>query len=221
MSIVSGPGRTLFAQQEEPGSPRATAPLTILQLNDVYSIAADRRRGRARARRDIEAADDCRRPDAVHDAGGRFPVVVGGVDRLQGRADDCHAQCRRPRHGDARQPRVRLRHRCAAAANGRSQMAVGDLERDRHRDRQADRRRGSLRRAHVWFAEGRFHRLVPDGRHRHTGQAGPDPADRPAGGGRDVSARAEERGGRCHRRAHASHVRRGSRGWRNAFRKST
>src|SRR4030095_1660037 len=38
LSIVSGPSRTLVAQQEEPGSPRATAPLTILQLNDVYSL---------------------------------------------------------------------------------------------------------------------------------------------------------------------------------------
>jgi 5'-nucleotidase len=29
--------RTLYAQQDEPGSPRATSPLTILQINDVYS----------------------------------------------------------------------------------------------------------------------------------------------------------------------------------------
>ena len=34
--VVSGVG-TEFAQQEEPSSPRARAPLTILQLNDVYS----------------------------------------------------------------------------------------------------------------------------------------------------------------------------------------
>jgi 5'-nucleotidase len=39
LSVVSGPSRTLFAQEEEPGSPRVTAPLTILQVNDVYSIA--------------------------------------------------------------------------------------------------------------------------------------------------------------------------------------
>jgi 5'-nucleotidase len=35
--IASGFNRTVFAQQEETGSPRARAPLTILQLNDVYS----------------------------------------------------------------------------------------------------------------------------------------------------------------------------------------
>jgi 5'-nucleotidase len=39
LTLVSGLRRSLFAQQEEPGSPRATAPLTILQVNDVYSIA--------------------------------------------------------------------------------------------------------------------------------------------------------------------------------------
>jgi len=27
------------AQQDDPGAPRRTAPLTLLQLNDVYSIA--------------------------------------------------------------------------------------------------------------------------------------------------------------------------------------
>ncbi|MEO8259529.1 MAG: 5'-nucleotidase C-terminal domain-containing protein [Acidobacteriota bacterium] len=37
-AILSGWNRTLAAQQEEAGSPRVTAPLTILQLNDVYSI---------------------------------------------------------------------------------------------------------------------------------------------------------------------------------------
>lgn len=35
--VTSGLSRTLYAQQEEPGSPRAPAPLTILQINDVYS----------------------------------------------------------------------------------------------------------------------------------------------------------------------------------------
>lgn len=34
---VSGFSRTVVAQQEEPGSPRARAPLTLLQINDVYS----------------------------------------------------------------------------------------------------------------------------------------------------------------------------------------
>jgi 5'-nucleotidase len=35
--VASGFSRTDFGQQEEPGSPRARAPLTILQMNDVYS----------------------------------------------------------------------------------------------------------------------------------------------------------------------------------------
>jgi 5'-nucleotidase len=35
--VVSGFSRTVLAQQEEPSSPRASAPLTILQINDVYS----------------------------------------------------------------------------------------------------------------------------------------------------------------------------------------
>ena len=41
--------QTVFAQQEEPGSPRAAAPLTILQINDVYStIPVDGAGGLAR-----------------------------------------------------------------------------------------------------------------------------------------------------------------------------
>ena len=36
-NILSGFSRIATAQQEEPSSPRARAPLTILQLNDVYS----------------------------------------------------------------------------------------------------------------------------------------------------------------------------------------
>src|SRR5262249_60054234 len=36
-AVVSGFSRTVSAQQEEPGSPRANAPLTLLQINDVYS----------------------------------------------------------------------------------------------------------------------------------------------------------------------------------------
>jgi 2',3'-cyclic-nucleotide 2'-phosphodiesterase (5'-nucleotidase family) len=39
ISVASALSRPLLAQQEETGSPRATAPLTILQLNDVYSTA--------------------------------------------------------------------------------------------------------------------------------------------------------------------------------------
>src|SRR5262245_47045071 len=40
---IAGPGKLgpygwrVSAQQEEPGSPRARAPVTFLQLNDVYS----------------------------------------------------------------------------------------------------------------------------------------------------------------------------------------
>jgi 5'-nucleotidase len=36
-SVVSGFSRTLLAQQEPPSAPRGSAPLTILQINDVYS----------------------------------------------------------------------------------------------------------------------------------------------------------------------------------------
>lgn len=36
-SVASGSSRTVLAEQEEPASPRATAPLTILQINDIYS----------------------------------------------------------------------------------------------------------------------------------------------------------------------------------------
>jgi 2',3'-cyclic-nucleotide 2'-phosphodiesterase (5'-nucleotidase family) len=38
---TAGPGfsRAAFAQQDDPGAPRRTAPLTLLQINDVYSIA--------------------------------------------------------------------------------------------------------------------------------------------------------------------------------------
>ena len=62
---MSGLSRTLFAQQEEPGSPRATAPLTILQLNDVYSIAPiDGAGGLARVAT-LKQSIDCRRPDAA------------------------------------------------------------------------------------------------------------------------------------------------------------
>jgi hypothetical protein len=32
--------RTLLAQQDEPSSPRARAPVTFLQVNDVYSLVA-------------------------------------------------------------------------------------------------------------------------------------------------------------------------------------
>jgi 5'-nucleotidase / UDP-sugar diphosphatase len=34
---VSGASQTLFAQQEEPSSPRARAPVSFLQINDVYT----------------------------------------------------------------------------------------------------------------------------------------------------------------------------------------
>ncbi|MBZ5558282.1 MAG: 5'-nucleotidase C-terminal domain-containing protein [Acidobacteriia bacterium] len=34
--VASGFSRTVSAQQEEPGAPRARAPLTVLQINDVY-----------------------------------------------------------------------------------------------------------------------------------------------------------------------------------------
>jgi 5'-nucleotidase len=36
-SVVSGVSRTVIAQQEEPASPRARTPLTLLQINDIYS----------------------------------------------------------------------------------------------------------------------------------------------------------------------------------------
>lgn len=35
--VVSGFSRTVYREQQEPGSPRAAAPLTLLQVNDVYS----------------------------------------------------------------------------------------------------------------------------------------------------------------------------------------
>jgi 5'-nucleotidase / UDP-sugar diphosphatase len=35
--VVSGFNRSILAQQEEPASPRGPAPLTILQINDIYS----------------------------------------------------------------------------------------------------------------------------------------------------------------------------------------
>ena len=38
IALVLGMGWPAVAQRDEPGSPRAAAPLTILQLNDVYSI---------------------------------------------------------------------------------------------------------------------------------------------------------------------------------------
>src|SRR5881394_3636115 len=34
---VAGASQTLVAQQEEPSSPRAQAPVTFLQINDVYT----------------------------------------------------------------------------------------------------------------------------------------------------------------------------------------
>jgi len=37
--LVSGVSRTVFAQPEEPSSPRARAPVTFLQINDVYTMA--------------------------------------------------------------------------------------------------------------------------------------------------------------------------------------
>ncbi len=55
----------------------------------------------------------------------RLPVVVGRVDRLQGRADDRRAERRRPRPRHARQPRVRLRHRRPAPADGRGASGSG------------------------------------------------------------------------------------------------
>jgi 5'-nucleotidase len=39
IALVAGARWTAFAQHDDPGSPRAGAPLTVLQLNDVYSIA--------------------------------------------------------------------------------------------------------------------------------------------------------------------------------------
>jgi 5'-nucleotidase len=36
-SVVSGFNRTVHAQQETPASPRARTPLTLLQINDIYS----------------------------------------------------------------------------------------------------------------------------------------------------------------------------------------
>jgi 2',3'-cyclic-nucleotide 2'-phosphodiesterase (5'-nucleotidase family) len=38
IALVVGARWTAVAQHDDPGSPRAAAPLTILQLNDVYSI---------------------------------------------------------------------------------------------------------------------------------------------------------------------------------------
>ena len=35
--VLSGFSRTVLAEQEEPSSPRSSAPLTVLQINDVYS----------------------------------------------------------------------------------------------------------------------------------------------------------------------------------------
>ena len=46
-----------------------------------------------------------------------------------------------------------------------AQMAVGVSNVIDIRDRQADRRRRAIRRAHLRLAEGRLHRLVPDDRH--------------------------------------------------------
>ena len=37
LAIVALAGTTALAQQEDIGSPRSRAPLTILQINDVYS----------------------------------------------------------------------------------------------------------------------------------------------------------------------------------------
>lgn len=36
VAVLSGPGAAPSAQQAEPGSPRARAPITLLQINDVY-----------------------------------------------------------------------------------------------------------------------------------------------------------------------------------------
>ena len=70
---VSGFSRTVSAQQEEPGSPRARAPVTFLQLNDVYStVPVDGMGGLARV-----ATIKQRLKDA-----GRTPFLVLAGDFL-------------------------------------------------------------------------------------------------------------------------------------------
>src|SRR5262249_27886516 len=60
---------SVAAQRPEPGSPRARAPLTILQINDVYSTSPIDGVGRAGARRELEAAARPGGPDAASGAG--------------------------------------------------------------------------------------------------------------------------------------------------------
>jgi 5'-nucleotidase len=71
--VVFGISRTVLAQQEEPSSPRASSPLTILQINDVYStVPIDGRGGLARVatiKRTLQAA-------------GRTPLLIIAGDFL-------------------------------------------------------------------------------------------------------------------------------------------
>ena len=86
---------------------------------------ADRRPGRAGARRDAETEPCEGRAHALPRHRRRLPGSLRRLERLQRRAHDRRAERRRPRSGDARQPRVRLRRRRADSADARGDVSNG------------------------------------------------------------------------------------------------
>ncbi len=131
----------------------------------------DRRPGRPGARRHLEAGHGEGRPDAVSRPRRRLSRAVGRVERVQGRAHDRRPQRRRPRPRHPRQPRVRLRRRCADSADARGDVPMGGLERGRYQHRPADRRRRALPGQAVRHDQGRLHRPVPEHAGDHQRQA--------------------------------------------------
>ena len=202
---------------------RDAAPLTILQINDVYStLPVDGLGGLARVatlKQQLAAAG--RTPLLVLAGDFLSPSVASSVFKGEQMIAALNAAgldiATLGNHEFDFGTRRRSSQRMARSASG-SGSSSNVIDTD---DRQADRRRRALRRPDVRHAEGRLHRPVPDDQRDQPGQARRASGSiDPARGGGAVPAGAQARRRQRHRRGHAPGVRGRPRARASAFPRS-